>query len=58
MKTNISTAKITRPKLSGIFPRQRLFKLLDGDRKKPVTALEENGSWLRVPGVVFAAMRG
>jgi LuxR family maltose regulon positive regulatory protein len=37
MKTNISTAKITRPKLSGTIPRQRLFKLLDGDRKKPVT---------------------
>ena len=32
-----SIAKISRPKLSRVFRRQRLFKLLDAGRKKPVT---------------------
>jgi LuxR family maltose regulon positive regulatory protein len=32
-----SIAKITRPKLAGVFPRKRLFKLLDQGREKPVT---------------------
>jgi ATP/maltotriose-dependent transcriptional regulator MalT len=31
-----AVAKITRPKLSGISPRKRLFKLLDSGREKPV----------------------
>ncbi|MDD5763155.1 MAG: AAA family ATPase, partial [bacterium] len=29
-------AKITRPVLTGCFPRKRLFRLLDNERKKPV----------------------
>ncbi len=35
MKTT-SLAKITRPKLSGIYGRERLFRLLDQGRRKPV----------------------
>ena len=30
-------AKITRPKITGIFSRKRLFRLLDGAREYPVT---------------------
>lgn len=30
-------AKITRPSMSGVIPRKRLFRLLDGMRTKPVT---------------------
>src|SRR5690242_14143631 len=37
MKKQPAIAKITRPKLSGIFPRTRLFKALDSGLKKPVT---------------------
>lgn len=33
---SFSIAKITRPKLSGISPRDRLFRQLDKARKKPV----------------------
>jgi acyl-CoA reductase-like NAD-dependent aldehyde dehydrogenase len=36
------------------FPGHRTVHTL----MRRMTALEENGSWLRVPGVVFAAMRG
>lgn len=35
-RKNASIAKITRPKLPEIFPRERLFRLLDDSRKKPV----------------------
>jgi len=31
-----STVKISRPKVSGIAPRQRLFRLLDSSKKKPI----------------------
>lgn len=34
---NASIAKITRPNISGIIPRRRLFKLLDSNRKSPIT---------------------
>jgi ATP/maltotriose-dependent transcriptional regulator MalT len=37
MRKNTSPAKITRPKRPDIFPRKRLFTLLDNGRKKPVT---------------------
>jgi LuxR family maltose regulon positive regulatory protein len=33
---HVSIAKITRPKITGIFPRKRLFRLLDTFRKYPV----------------------
>ena len=32
----VSTVKISRPKVSGVAPRTRLFRLLDSSRKKPV----------------------
>lgn len=35
-KRNTSIAKISCPAVSGIFPRKRLFKLLDRSREKPV----------------------
>ncbi|MEW6600991.1 MAG: BTAD domain-containing putative transcriptional regulator [Nitrospirota bacterium] len=38
-----SLAKITRPKLSGTFPRDRLFRALDKSRTKPVI-------WVTAPG--------
>jgi LuxR family maltose regulon positive regulatory protein len=31
-----SLAKITPPRLSGVYPRERLFKLLDEGRRRPV----------------------
>jgi len=34
---NIHSSKITRPLLRGSFPRERLFRLLDGVRDRPVT---------------------
>jgi len=36
-KEHASIAKITRPKVKGIFPRKRLFDLLDDSRNHPVT---------------------
>ncbi len=39
---NVSIAKITRPKLTGIVPRRRLFSLLDTGRNYPVV-------WLSAP---------
>ncbi len=42
LKRNASIAKITRPKLTGIFPRPRLFSLLDGESAKPIT-------WISAP---------
>jgi LuxR family transcriptional regulator, maltose regulon positive regulatory protein len=33
----LSIAKITRPKITGVYERKRLFKLLDQGRDKPVT---------------------
>ncbi|TVM00743.1 MAG: hypothetical protein CV080_06505 [Candidatus Kuenenia stuttgartiensis] len=35
-KINTFIAKITRPKIAGIFPRERLFRLMDKGRDKPV----------------------
>jgi LuxR family maltose regulon positive regulatory protein len=32
----ISAVKISRPKVSGVTPRQRLFRLLDAGKKKPI----------------------
>lgn len=32
----IHLAKITRPTLSGVFPRKRLFRLLDSGRRQPI----------------------
>jgi len=43
MKTSTSIAKITRPKLSGIAPRERLFTLLDRFKATPVL-------WITAPG--------
>jgi len=37
MKKSYLPAKISQPRLSEAFARKRLFKLLDGGRKKPVT---------------------
>ncbi len=37
MSTYPAIAKITRPKVSGVYPRERLFKLLDAGCKSPVT---------------------
>jgi LuxR family transcriptional regulator, maltose regulon positive regulatory protein len=38
MESNLSSiAKISRPKLSNIFARKRLFKELDSGKKKPIT---------------------
>ena len=36
-KSKTSTVKVSQPKLSNIFPRQRLFKELDNSRKRPIT---------------------
>src|ERR1039457_4973477 len=36
-KNKLSIAKITRPKLSNVFARKRLFKELDNSKKKAVT---------------------
>jgi len=36
MQTSAATAKITRPRLSGIFQRDRIFSLLDAGSSKPV----------------------
>ncbi|HEU4949192.1 MAG TPA: hypothetical protein VFT11_00375, partial [Candidatus Deferrimicrobiaceae bacterium] len=36
MKPKPAVAKITRPVLTGCFPRKRLFRLLDNARKNPV----------------------
>ncbi|MDR3553981.1 MAG: BTAD domain-containing putative transcriptional regulator [Syntrophobacteraceae bacterium] len=36
MKTSVTPAKITRPRPSGIFPRDRLFRLLDDSLQQPV----------------------
>ena len=33
---NIPLAKVTRPKVTGIFPRERLFRLMDTGRSCPV----------------------
>jgi hypothetical protein len=33
----VALAKITRPRLAGVFPRARLFRLLDRARRQPVT---------------------
>ncbi len=42
-RENVSIAKITRPKITGIVPRKRLFSLLDAERKSPVV-------WISAPG--------
>jgi len=34
--SSISLAKITRPILAGIFPRERLFRIIDRCRKRPI----------------------
>lgn len=36
MQEQVPTAKITRPTVSGIFQRERLFRLMDDNRKRPV----------------------
>jgi LuxR family maltose regulon positive regulatory protein len=33
---SISLAKVTRPILTGVFPRERLFRLLDHSRERPI----------------------
>lgn len=33
----MALAKTTRPRLSGTFPRTRLFRLLDQSRERPIT---------------------
>jgi len=38
----VSIAKITRPKITGIIPRKRLFSLLDAERNSPVV-------WISAP---------
>ncbi len=43
MAIQTSIAKITRPALADIYPRRRLFRLLDAGRKRPVT-------WVSGPG--------
>ena len=35
-KKNIPLAKVTRPKVTGVFPRERLFRLMDTGRNCPV----------------------
>ncbi|MEK7698999.1 MAG: hypothetical protein AAB332_01215 [Planctomycetota bacterium] len=35
-KKNIPLAKVTRPKVTGVFPRERLFRLMDAGRNCPV----------------------
>lgn len=37
LKRNATIAKITRPKIEEIFPRERLFKFLDDGCKRPLT---------------------
>ena len=37
MTGNSSLAKISRPSPLGVFPRQRLFRLLDHSRAHPIT---------------------
>ena len=42
MGKQISIAKITKPSVSGIYERERLFLLLDDQRKKPLV-------WISAP---------
>lgn len=39
---SLSVAKLTRPRLFAAFPRERLFRLLDGQRRRPVV-------WIAAP---------
>jgi ATP/maltotriose-dependent transcriptional regulator MalT len=36
----MALAKTTRPRLSGVFPRKRLFRELDRSRKRPITWIQ------------------